>query len=111
MMRYETWDSINHGNPERRIFVNQKLAEIPGQLLVFVHYSPRHIFQEEWVYNEASIDTARIVWARDLGPEENDKLREMYPGRQVLLLEADARPPQLSLVEAAKKPLPAVAAR
>jgi hypothetical protein len=35
----------------------------------------------------------------------------MYPGRQVLLLEADARPPQLSLVEAAKKPLPAVAAR
>jgi hypothetical protein len=111
VMRYETWDSINHGNPERRIFVNQKLAEIPGQLLVFVHYSPRHIFQEEWVYNAASIDTARIVWARDFGPEENDKLRAMYPNRQVLLLDADTRPPQLSSVEAAKKPLPAVAAR
>jgi hypothetical protein len=99
MMRYETWDSINHGNPERRILVNQKLAEIPGQLLVFVRYTPRHIFQEEWVYNEASIDSARIIWARDLGPEENDKLLALYPGREALLLEADARPPELSSYE------------
>jgi hypothetical protein len=96
MMRYETWDSINHQNPERRILVNQQLAEIPGQVLVFVRYSPRHIFQDEWVYNEASIDSARIIWARDLGPQENDKLRALYPGREVLLLEPDARPPRLS---------------
>jgi hypothetical protein len=96
MIRYETWDSINHQNPERRILVNRQLAEIPGQVLVFVRYSSRHIFQEEWVYNEASIDSARIIWARDLGPQENDKLRALYPGREVLLLEADARPPRLS---------------
>ena len=95
LMRYETWDSINHRDPERRILVNEKLAEISGQLLVFVRYSPHHIFQEEWVYNEASLDSARIIWARDLGPEENNKLRALYPSRQVLLLEADARPPEL----------------
>jgi hypothetical protein len=99
MMRYETWDSINHLNPERRILVNQQLAEIPGQVLVFVRYSPRHIFQDEWVYNEASIDAARIIWARDLGPEENDKLRALYPGREVLLLEPDVKPPRLSPYE------------
>jgi hypothetical protein len=97
MMRYETWDSINHTNPERRIYVNQQLAEVPGELLVFVRYSPRHIFQDEWVYNEASLDSARIIWVRDLGPEENSKLRALYPGRSVLLLEPDVRPlPQLS---------------
>jgi hypothetical protein len=97
MMRYETWDSINHRNPERRIYVNDQLAEIPGQLLVFVRYSQRHIFQDEWVYNEASIEAARIIWARDLGPQENEKLRAMHPGRRVLLLEPDVRPlPQLS---------------
>jgi hypothetical protein len=56
MRRYETWDSINHDNPERRIEVNQQLAKIPDKLLVFVRYSPRHIFQDEWVYNEADID-------------------------------------------------------
>lgn len=99
MMRYETWDSINHGNPERRILVNQKLAEIPGQLLVFVRYTPRHIFQEEWVYNEASIDSARVIWARDLGPEVNRELLALYPGREALLLEADGRPPELSSYE------------
>jgi hypothetical protein len=99
MMRYETWDSINHHNPERRILVNQQLAEIPGQVLVFVRYSPQHIFQDEWVYNEASIDSARIIWARDLGLEENDKLRALYPGREVLLLEPDVKPPRLSPYE------------
>jgi hypothetical protein len=96
MMRYETWDSINHTNPERRIFVNEQLAEIPGQVLVFVRYSPRHIFQDEWVYNEASIDSARVIWARDLGPEENEKLKALYPSREVLLLEPDVKPPRLS---------------
>ena len=97
MIRHETWDSINHRNPERRIYVNQQLADIPGQLLVFVRYSPRHIFQDEWVYNEASIDSSRIIWARDLGREQNEKLRALYPERQVILLEPDVRPlPQLS---------------
>jgi hypothetical protein len=99
MIRYETWDSINHQNPERRILVNQQLAEIPGQVLVFVRYSPQHIFQDEWVYNEASIDSARIIWARDLGAQENEKLRALYPGREVLLLEPDFKPPRLSPYE------------
>jgi hypothetical protein len=97
MIKYETWDSINHRNPERRIFVNNKLADIPGKLLVFVRYSPRHVFQDEWVYNEASIDESRVIWARDLGSEENKKLQALYPDREALLLEPDVRPlPQLS---------------
>src|SRR6202162_480726 len=96
MRRYETWDTINHTNPERRIEVNQQLAKTPGKLLVFVRSSPQHIFQDEWVYNEADIDRARIVWARDLGATEDDKLRHYYPDRAVWLLEPDARPPKLS---------------
>ena len=99
MRRYETWDAINHVNPERRIEVNQQLAKIPGKLLVFVRYSPQHIFQDEWVYNEAAIDQARIVWARDLGTTENEKLQHYYPDRAVWLLEPDARSPKLSRYE------------
>jgi hypothetical protein len=95
MRRYETWDVINHTNPERRIAVNAELAKIPGKLLVFVRYSPQHIFQDEWVYNAADIDGARIVWARDLGAE-NQKLQNYYPDRSVWLLEPDSRPPQIS---------------
>jgi hypothetical protein len=94
--RYETWDVINHSNPERRIDINQQLAKIPGKLLVFVRYWPQHIFQDEWVYNEADVDRARIVWARDLGAGENQKLQGYYPDRTVWLLEPDARPPALT---------------
>jgi hypothetical protein len=104
---YESWDAINHRNPERRILVNEQLAGIPGQVLVFVRYWPQHIFQDEWVYNEADIDAARVVWARDLGDAENQKLRQYYPGRSVWLLEPDARPPKLEKYEEVK-PEPAV---
>jgi hypothetical protein len=95
---YETWSGLNHRNPERRLEVNRDLGQLPGQLLVFVHYSPQHIFQDEWVYNEADLDHARIVWARDLGEVENGKLRAYYPGRTVLLLEPDMSPPLLTLL-------------
>jgi len=96
MEQYETWDGINHGNPQRRILVNRQLAGITGKLLVFVRYWPQHHFQEEWVYNEANIDQARIVWARDLGDTENEKLLHYYPDRTAWLLEPDATPPKLS---------------
>jgi hypothetical protein len=99
MRPYEAWDAINHGNPERRIYVTRQLAAIPGKLLVFVRYYPQHIFQDEWVYNAADIDAARIVWARDLGETEDDKLRRYYPGRAVWLLEPDVRPPRLTAYE------------
>lgn len=93
--RYETWDAIGLGNPERRTFVNRLLGRVPGKVLVFVRYSPRHIFQDEWVYNRAAIDQARVVWARDLGDEENQQLLRYYPDRMPLLLEPDEQPPSL----------------
>ena len=93
---YETWNDINHGNPERRVAVDRQLAGAPGDLLVFVRYGPLHLFQEEWVWNAADIDGARVVWARDLGPEENQKLLTHYPTRTPLLLEPDVRPMRLT---------------
>ena len=94
--QYETWQTINHQNPERRIGLNNQLARVAGKLLVFVRYWPHHIFQDEWVYNWADIDGSRVVWARDLGAAENEKLRRYYPDRSVWLLEPDARPPKLT---------------
>jgi hypothetical protein len=96
MRPYETWDAINHDNPARRISVRNKLDTVPGQLLVFVRYYPQHVFQEEWVFNAADIDSSRIVWARDLGPAENQALLAYYPRRRPLLLEPDQPTPDLS---------------
>jgi hypothetical protein len=94
--QYEIWDGLNHRNPARRIEVAKELADVPGKLLVFVRYLPQHVFQDEWVYNAADIDQARIVWARDLGPAENEKLLRYYPDRDPLLLEPDWRTPKLA---------------
>jgi hypothetical protein len=96
MRPYETWDNLNHDNPERRIAVSRQLSAMPAELLVFVRYAPQHLFQEEWVWNAADIDAAKVVWARDLGPEEDRKLCAYYPGRTPLLFEPDARPMRLS---------------
>jgi hypothetical protein len=81
--------------PDRRIAVNQQLAQSPGKQLVFVRYWPRHIFQDEWIYNAADIDHAGVVWARDLGAEDQELLR-YYPDRTAWLLEPDAMPPRLT---------------
>jgi hypothetical protein len=91
---YETWDNINHGDPQGRIAIGRQLAAASGRQLVFVRYGPRHQF-EEWVHNAADIDGSRIVWARDLGPDENQKLLRYYPDRTAWLLEPDARSPLL----------------
>jgi hypothetical protein len=96
VLPFETWNAINHQNPQRRIYVNRELAKIPGDLLVFVRYAyPQHPFQDEWVYNAADLAHARIIWARDLGPEENAKLERYYPGRKIIVLEPDERPPAI----------------
>jgi hypothetical protein len=101
MRQYETWNGIDHGDPGGRVAVQEQLARAPGKHLVFVRYWPQHIFQQEWVYNAADIDGASIVWARDLGAAEDEKLRQYYPNRAVWLLEPDGRPPKLTPCDAA----------
>jgi len=95
-IQYETWDVINHGDPQGRATIESQLAQASGKQLVFVRYWPHHIFQNEWVYNAAGIDGAQVVWARDLGVAENEKLRVYFSDRTAWLLEPDARPPKLS---------------
>jgi hypothetical protein len=92
--RYESWDEINYGDPEGRLAINRQLTSTPGDQLVFVRFRPQH-GSSEWIHNAANIDRARTVWALDLGPEEDAKLRSYYPNRKVWLLEADLYPPKL----------------
>jgi hypothetical protein len=97
---YETWDYINYGESQGRIAINRSLAEAPGKQLVFVRYGPRHLF-DEWIHNAADIDASRVVFAGDLGAQENETLRRYYPDRTAWILEPDAHPPQLTPYPAA----------
>jgi hypothetical protein len=89
--RYETWDIINYGDPQGRVAIDDQLARLPGRQLVFVHHWPERT-AHEWVHNAADIDAARVVWAGDLGPVENEKLRRYYPDRAAWMVYPDSRP-------------------
>jgi hypothetical protein len=92
--QFETWDAINSGDADGRIAIHNQLAPMPGKQLVFVHYGPQHAFKE-WVYNAADIDGSKIVWAHDLGAEENKTLLRYYPDRKAWMFYPDARPARL----------------
>ena len=77
-----------------RARIQAQLSEEPGYHLVLVRYSPEHNTHTEWVYNRADIDDAKIVWARDMGPD-NAELLQYYPGRQVWRLNPDRKPATL----------------
>jgi len=105
MWQFDDGGVINTGDPQGRHAIHNRLVSLPGKHLVFVRYGPGHAF-EEWVYNAADIDSSRIVWARDLGGEENQKLEHYYPDRQVWLLQPDIHPPLLTPY--AQAPVPSV---
>ncbi len=90
-----TWFGPEHyGVPRAR--VESSLEALPGKQLVIVRYAPDHNTFEEWVYNAPDIDDSKVVWAREMGPEDNRKLIQYYADRKVWLAEPDAIPAKLS---------------
>jgi hypothetical protein len=67
-------------NRNQRHTVESRLLQ-PGNHLVMVRY--REAVGTERVYNSASIDKSRIVWAHDLSPQENSELLRYFEGRSV----------------------------
>jgi hypothetical protein len=85
-----------------------ELRRQPGRHLVIVHYRPSvwfanarksglwgHAGVSDWVYNSADIDSQRVVWAHDMGPEKNQELIDYFKGRHVWLFDADSNPQKL----------------
>jgi hypothetical protein len=83
------------GNTSRARIL-RTLESSPGQHLVLVRYGTAHSPHNEWVYNAADIDAARVVWARDMGAQNNRELLLYFNGRHAWLIEPDASPPTLS---------------
>jgi hypothetical protein len=90
------WCALTPTDPERASTLAE-LQQYPGRQLAIVRYGPAHdIGFHEWVYNEADIDRAKVVWARDMGPAGNKELIDYFRDRRVWLVEADETPPRLS---------------
>jgi len=74
----------------RRQALLEKLERQPDKSLVIVQYAPGHNANREWVYNEADIPAAHVIFARDMGPEQNRELVDFYRDRKVWVVQADA---------------------
>jgi hypothetical protein len=89
------------GNLERAGILYQ-LRGIPGEQLVIVRYGPDHDVNREWVWNLASIDSAKVIWARDMGDAQNRELLDYFNSRRVWQLDADDLSPKLQPYTAAR---------
>jgi hypothetical protein len=79
-------DDLNE--PFRRP-VEEQLKRLSGEHLVLVRYSKDHNSGEEYVYNDADIDHAKIVWAREIPGMDLGPLFKYFRGRDVWLYEPD----------------------
>jgi hypothetical protein len=91
--------------PRHRAELLEQFRQDGLRHLVIVRYSPAHSPHCEWVYNEAGIDDAKVVWARDMGAEKNTRLRDYFPDRRVWLLDVDddTKPPTLTDASAKRR--------
>jgi len=81
--------AVDRAALEDSLLASGKAASGQRQL-VFVRYLPDHNTDSEWVYNKADIDNSLLIWARDLGPEQNNRVIAYYgKSRRYWLLEAD----------------------
>jgi hypothetical protein len=87
----DRWYGPDHFGTERAR-VQADLERQPGRQLVLVRYSDKHNPQDEWVYNAADINDAKVVWAREMSGADNRELTGYYRDRTVWLVQPDSIP-------------------
>jgi hypothetical protein len=69
--------------------IEKQLDAMPGEHLVLVQYSKDHNSGEEYVFNDADIDHAKIVWAREIPGMDLGPLLNYFRNRDVWVYEPD----------------------
>jgi hypothetical protein len=77
------------GDPSRAVILKE-LSNTPGKHLILVRYEPDHNLHDEWVYNGAEIDSAKVLWARDIDPVQNAKLFAYFKDRHIWFVNPDS---------------------
>lgn len=89
------WFTVRPGNLERTR-IERMLERLPGKHLVLVRYSSGHDLSTEWVFNPAALDESKVLWAREMSPQEDAKLFSYFKDRETWLVEPDKLPVRLS---------------
>ena len=101
----DRWYGPDHFGTERAR-VQAAFEAQPGRQLVLVRYSDKHNPLDEWVSNAADINDAKVVWAREMGSNDNLELIGYFRDRSVWLVQPDSLPAIVSPWPASKSPAP-----
>ena len=96
LYRQETIEDTKPVNARRSKIEHQLLDQKGGRHLIVVRYTGSQDPHEEWVYNRADIDASDVVWAHDMGVEENRKLIDYFKDRKAWLFLPDVDPESLA---------------
>lgn len=90
------------GDPSRAAIL-EKLSRAPGKHLILVRYGEDHNVHDDWAFNGAEIDGAKVLWARETNAGQNARLFAYFKDRQIWLIE-----PEVNNTELLPYPLEAV---
>jgi hypothetical protein len=95
LIPFHSWNISPDFSMRGRANLAASLSQEPGNQLVIVHYAPNHDALDEWVYNAADIDHAKLVWAREIPGVPLQPLLNYFHDRHVWIVEADENPPKV----------------
>jgi hypothetical protein len=93
--RQETPEQIQPVNARRDKLEQIVRDRTGGRHVIIVRYTGKQVPHEEWIYNRADIDGATVVWAHDMGLEQNRNLIRYYQDRSIWILQPDIDPERL----------------
>jgi hypothetical protein len=77
------------GGDSSREALQKRLENLPGKHLIIVRYEADHNIHDEWVFNGADIDGAKVLWARELDAKQNAALVEYFHERNIWLVDPE----------------------
>jgi hypothetical protein len=77
------------GGDSSREAILQQLNNLPGKHLIMVRYEADHNIHDEWVFNGAEIDSAKVLWARELDAQQNAALFAYFNDRIIWLVDPE----------------------
>jgi hypothetical protein len=76
------------GDPSRAAII-EKLSHRPGKHLIIVRYGEDHNVHDDWVFNGAEIESAKVLWVRETNPQQNARLFAYFKDRHIWLIEPE----------------------
>ena len=76
------WTGPTRPHARQQVLAKAELDEQSNHLII-VSYAPEHSLHDEYVYNGADLDNSHVVWARDMGPEKNERLIQYFSDRKI----------------------------